>query len=188
LTAAERTICRGIPTTTVERTIIDLAGRLSDEKLGKCVDDAIRRGLMSLERLRALATTATPSRGRLLKPVHKILADRMAGYRPDESDFETDMNLWWERRALPAAVRQHEVVIEGRRYRLDRAIVAYKIGIEWDSYRFHNLESDRDRDSTRRARLAGDGWFIIPVTANADPEAVARAVWRVYHDRGGPAQ
>ncbi len=186
LRAAERSVHRGIPITSVERTILDLAGSLSDEQLGKCVDDAIRRDLMSLERLRRLAEASAPSPGRLVKPVHKVLADRLPGYRPDESDFEAEMNRKWEHSGLPPGVRQHEVLVNGHRYRLDRAIPECKIGIEWDSYRFHNLESDRDYDSTRRAWLASQGWFIIPVTANADPEAVVRAVWRVYRDRGGP--
>ncbi|MDQ1392811.1 MAG: hypothetical protein QOF30_1788 [Acidimicrobiaceae bacterium] len=183
---AERTVTRSIPVTTVERTIVDLAGSLTVTQLGQCVDDAIRRRLLSLDRLRTLVDDAALRGGRRLrKPLHQVLADRIPGYRPDDSDFETRMNLMWDRLGLPDAKRQYRITVDGHSYRLDRAIVEQRIGTEWDSYAFHSAPSDRDHDSDRRARLVGDGWLIIPVTANSTPELVARAVLRAYRDRGG---
>ncbi|MDQ1369498.1 MAG: hypothetical protein QOF20_1851 [Acidimicrobiaceae bacterium] len=186
LTAAERAVSHSIPVTTVERTIVDLAGTLSVTQLGQCVDDAIRRRLLSLERLRALVEQAASRGGRrMLKPLHQVLGDRIPGYRPDESDFEAKMNLMWDRLGLPPAQRQYRIAVDGHSYRLDRAIVECKIGTEWDSYRYHSAPSDLDYDSNRRARLVGDGWLIVPVTAKSTPELVARAVLRAYRDRGG---
>ena len=186
LAGHERAVARSIPVTTPERTIVDLAGRLSPKQLGQCLDDAIRRNLVSLERLRRLVGQAAP-RGRLIKPIRDLVAERQPGYRPDDSDFEAEMNRVWDSLGLPPAKRQHRVAIDGHNYRLDRAIVKYKIGTEWDSYRYHSAPSDRDYDSNRRARLVGAGWCIIPVTANAEPELIARAVRRAYLDRGGGA-
>ncbi len=186
LAADERTTANSIPVTTPERTIIDLANTLCTKQLGQCVDDAIRRRLVSLERLRRLVAPTAP-RGRLKKPVSDVLAERLPGYRPDDSDFETEMNRLWDSLGLPPAKRQHRVAIDGHNYRLDRAIVDYKIGTEWDSYRYHSAPSDRDYDSNRRARLVGAGWCIIPITAHAEPDLIARAVWRAYLDRGGGA-
>ncbi len=190
LPVAERTAHRGIPVTTPERTIIDLAGTLTDGQLAQCVDDAIRRNLASVERLRRIvARLAAPGAGRRrLQPVHKVLADRIPGYRPDDSDFETEMNRMWDRLRLPAAARQHRVVIDRHAYRLDRAIVEQKVAVEWDSHRYHSNPSDLDYDSNRRARLVGAGWLIIPVTTNSEPELIARAVLRAYQDRGGPGR
>jgi very-short-patch-repair endonuclease len=185
LAPSARTVVNRIPVTTLERTIIDLAGTLSLTQLGQCVDDAMRRGLLRLEQLRYQAAQAAPAPGRPIESVHRILADRIPGYRPDDSDFETRMNRMWDRLGLPHAERQYPVSVDGTTYRLDRAIVAEKIGTEWDSYRFHNATSDRDYDSNRRARLVGAGWLIVPVTANTEPELVARAVLRAYQDRGG---
>jgi very-short-patch-repair endonuclease len=178
-----RAVFSAIPVTTVERTIIDLAGTLSPTQLGQCVDDAMRRGLLRLERLRQQAAQVAPAHRRPIEPVRRILADRIPGYRPDDSDFETRMNRMWDRLGLPHAERQFPVTVDGTTYRLDRAIVAEKIGTEWDSYRYHNATSDRDYDSNRRARLVGAGWLIVPVTANTEPELVARAVLRAYQDR-----
>jgi very-short-patch-repair endonuclease len=103
----------------------------------------------------------------------------------ETSEFETRMNRLWDRLGLPHTERQFPVTVDGTTYRLDRAIVAEKIGPEWDSYRYHNATSDRDYDSNRRARLVGAGWLIVPVTANTEPELVARAVLRAYQDRRG---
>jgi hypothetical protein len=190
LSSDERTFTGAIPVTTPERTVIDLAGGLSAADLGRCVDDAIRRRLVRLELLRRLTVQVAGRGGRHppLEAVHKVLADPIPGYRPDDSDFETEMNRMWDRLGLPPAARQHRVVIDGHPYRLDRAIVEYRIGTEWDSYRFHSDPSARDYDGNRRARLVGDGWLIIPVTANSVPSLIAGAVMRAYLDRGGPAQ
>jgi len=183
LSPAERTVFNHIPTTSVERTIIDLAGTLTVKQLGQTVDDAIRWRILRLDRVRNLVD-ATP-RGRRIEPVRAVLADRIPGYRPDDSDFETEVDQWWRQLGLPPAVRQYRVKIDGRSYRLDRAIVEQKIGTECDSYRYHSAPSDLDHDSNRRARLVGDGWLIIPVTAHTEPELLVRAVMRTYQDRGG---
>ena len=103
LTPAERTVHRNIPVTTPERTIVDLADALSPQQLSECVDDALRRRLIRLERLRSVVTAAaTPRSGRrLLAPIHQILADRIAGYRPGDSDWEQEMDRQWDRLGLP---------------------------------------------------------------------------------------
>jgi len=189
LTPNERTVAGAIPITTVARTILDWGPTLSPTQLGQCVDDAIRRRMVGLERLRRLVEEQPPRGGqRRLGPLRQVLAERSPGYRPDESDFETEMNRLWDRLGLPPARRQYRVTVDGHNYRLDRALPECRIGIEWDSYRFHSTPSDREYDSNRRARLAGAGWLIIPVTANAKPELIAQAVLRAYQDRTGAGE
>jgi hypothetical protein len=186
LTADEQTVRGRIPITTAERTIVDWGPTLSFERLGQCVDDATRRRLIGLEHLRrAVAHLPVKGGGRRLGPLRQVLAERSRGYRPDDSDFETEMNRLWDELGLPPARKQYRVTVDGHNFRLDRAIVECRIGIEWDSYRYHSAPSDRDHDSNRRARLAAAGWIIIPVTGHAQPELIARAVLRAYQDRGG---
>ena len=189
LRAADRDVTGRVPVTSPERTIVDWAampGQLSVEQLGQCVDDAIRRRLVKLERLRDLVDQAATTRGsRSLAAIMKVLSERIPGYRPDDSDFEREMNREWDRLGLPPARRQYRVTVDGHNYRLDRAIVEYRIGIEWDSDRYHSFPSDKDHDSNRRARLTSAGWFIIPVTGRTTPGLLARAVLRAYRDRGG---
>jgi hypothetical protein len=99
----------GIPVTSVERTLLDLAATLTIEELGACVDDALRRGLMRLERLRELVERC-PGRGRRrVLPMRLVLADRLEGYDPGGSPWERDMDRRWDALGLPPAVRQYPV-------------------------------------------------------------------------------
>jgi very-short-patch-repair endonuclease len=160
-----------------------MPGLWTPEQLGECVDDAIRRRLIVLKRLHRLVDELAAAHHRRLGPIKRVLVERPTSFRPDDSDFETRMNRMWEELGLPPAERQARVVLDGRTYRLDRAIVDRKIAIEWDSDRFHSYPSDRDHDSNRRARLVAAGWHVIPVTGKTTPELLARAVLRLYEDR-----
>lgn len=194
LPAEQCTKHAGIPITTRERTIVDLAGALDQRQLGECVDDALRRGLIRLEKLRRLVTDADKAAAaadskdcdpRPLEARHRTLADRIVGYRPDDSDFETRMNAEWDRMGLPPAQRQYRVRCGNKTYRLDVAIPDTKIGIEWESLAHHGTRSGIDNDSNRRADLTAAGWVILSFTWNSQPERIARAVFRLWRDRGG---
>ncbi|MGH9124845.1 MAG: hypothetical protein ACRDZ8_08990 [Acidimicrobiales bacterium] len=190
LTSEETTTKGFLPVMTAERTIVDLASgmALAGKQLGECVDDALRRGIVDLARLRRSVDMLRRRHERHLNRIEEVLAPRIPGYRPDDSDFETRMNALWDQLGLPPARRQFPVRIDGHPYRLDRALVAEKIAIEWDSDRFHSYPSDRDHDSNRRARLVAAGWLVIPVTANTTPELLANAVQRACHDRATARQ
>ena len=70
-----------IRVTSVERTLLDLASFVGVDELGKGVDDALRRGLLRLDRLRSLVEGA-PGRGRrAIIPMRLVLADRLGGLR-----------------------------------------------------------------------------------------------------------
>lgn len=186
LTGDQTTAVRGIPVTTAERTIVDcsaIPGLWTPQQLGECVDDAIRRKLIVLKRLHRLVDELAAAHHRRLGAIKGVLAERPTSFRPDDSNFETQMNRMWSQLGLPPAERQVRVVLDGRTYRIDRAIVDRKIAIEWDSDRFHSYPSDRDHDSNRRARLVAAGWQVIPVTGNTTPELLARAVLRLYEER-----
>jgi very-short-patch-repair endonuclease len=195
ITPEECTTHAGIPVTTGERTIMDLSDVLEPQQLAECVDDALRRGLIQLERLRALVThadeaaEAAKTRGvrRRLAPIHQILADRIVGYRPDESEFEKRMNAEWDRLCLPPAQRQYRVRCGQNTYRIDVALPDTRIGVEWESLAHHGTRSGIDNDSNRRADLTAEGWVILSFTWNSSPERIANAVLRLWRDRGGQA-
>jgi len=176
----DTTIRNGVPVTSAERTIIDLAGSVTLRQLGEILDDAIRRRLVDLERLRRLVTAAVARGGRrLLKPLHRLLAERVRGYQAGGSDWERGMDQLWDQLGLPAGVR-----VNGHTYFLDRAIPELKIGAEWNSYKYHHSPSDLDHDSIRIAELSADGWHIIPLTSSTRPEMIRDAISRIIRDRG----
>src|SRR5262249_28296415 len=53
LDRADRTVLHGVPITTPVRTLIDMAGRLEDDRLLAVTEDLIMRGLVTPDRLRA---------------------------------------------------------------------------------------------------------------------------------------
>ena len=74
----DATLRHSVPVTTAERTIIDIAGALSLHQLGEVLDDALRRRLVDLERLRRLVAAAAARGGRrLLWPLHRLLAQSL---------------------------------------------------------------------------------------------------------------
>ena len=179
----ERRIHRGIPVTGPEQTVVDLAVALSASELGECVDDALRRGLIRLAQVRYLAGAACGPGRPPVTSLQRVLADRIPGYDPGDSDRERQMDRCWEEWGLPPAVRQHLVRVNGRTYILDRAIPALKIGVEWNGFDTHGTCSRFDRDSDRRADLTGAGWHMVDFTSHSSKERICQAVLAVVAQR-----
>ena len=83
-----------IRVTSPERTLIDLTGRLSDAALARVLDDSLRRRVIRLDRLRSCVGRLAGSPGRRSSAIQALLAERLPGYEPGDSDLET--------RALPS--------------------------------------------------------------------------------------
>ena len=176
LDAATLRIHRGVPVTSPEQTIIDLAATLTAARLAECIDDALRRGLIRLERLRRLVQAAGGPGRRPIVPVRRALADRIPGYDPGANGWERAMDRLWDNLGLPRSVRQHRVTANGRTYRLDRAIPHLKIGIEWNGFDSHGTRSGFDRDSDKRADLTAAGWHMLDFTSRSAPQRICQAV------------
>jgi very-short-patch-repair endonuclease len=176
LDRADRTLLGPIPITTPVRTLIDIAGRLEDDRLLAVTEDVIRRGLATADRiyarLHALRTSGRTGGGRL-----EALLDARGDCRPLESSLET---LAWPiicSTGVPLPVRQHWVMLPGGRYRLDFAWPNLKIGLECEGHAFHGTRSAWGKDRARFAEFAAAGWRVLPVTWDAcsrDPQRVAR--------------
>jgi hypothetical protein len=186
LTPGQRRICSGIPVTSPERTLLDLACTLNATELGECVDDALRRKLVRLHRLRHLVDDAYRSGWRGLKPLRRVLADRVPGYDSGGSDWEREMDRQWESWGLPRSVRQHPVWANGHLYVLDRAIPELKIGVEWNGFETHGTRSGFDHDSDKRADLTAAGWHMVDFTSRSSQQRVCQAVMSAVARRQRP--
>ena len=152
----------GIPVTSVARTLIDLAGRLDEETLDAAIDDVLHRGLTTPATLQARAE-ALEGRGRAGSGrVTRLLEERDGGPAA-ASRLETRV-----RRLLHGAglrpVQQYEVVVAGRRYRLDFAWPELRVAVETDGYSVHGARAAFERDRRRWADLTAAGWWLVPVT------------------------
>ena len=175
---------RGIPVTSRARTLVDLSGSMSLGQLGRTLDDSLRHGL-SLDALRRCAGRLGTAPGRRMKLVHTLLAERLPGYEPGDSDLETRVLRVLVGAGLPVP-RQQLAVKVGRAVRLDLAYPDVRIGIEldgWDCHRtFAAFHGDRERD----ALLASAGWVLTHFSARTSEDEMVAAVTALRSRFGQP--
>ena len=177
--AVDRRMRDGIPITSPARTLIDLASCLDRETLEAAVEDVLHRGMttpaMIERRLDALGGKGRAGAGRL----RAVLRTR--GSAALESRLE--VKLWAiVRTIVPRPVRQYEVRIESRKYRLDVAWPVLKVAVEADGYVVHGTRRAFVRDRRRLADLVAAGWAVILATWEDcvdDPDALVRRIHAV---------
>lgn len=155
----------GLKTTSPARTLVECSGALGAEATGEALDDAMRRDLVTLEGFRATATRLmVPGRPHRLV-LGAVLARRLPGYDPGDSDLEVDAMARMRRAGLPVPAQQHPVVVEGRTLHIDLALPDLMIGIELEGWEWHRYRTSFDRDRRRLSWLAAGGWsMLVPTT------------------------
>jgi hypothetical protein len=176
----------GLPVTSPERTVVDLAAVLRDGHVARILDNGLAAGRVDFDALESLFA----SLGRRGKPgtalMRKLLEARGSEYVPPDGELERRLILVLERAELPEPVRQFRAPwlrpVNGR---VDLAYPDNKLVIEGDGRRWHQLmeafENDRLRDNA--AQLAG--WRILRFTweeITNSPERVVSTVRRALED------
>jgi len=169
-----------IPTVTAAQAIVDVSGRLARKELGFVVDDALRRKLFTLEALRRCAERLGPGPGRSLNAMHCVLADRVPGYSPGDSDLETRALRALVDGGLPPPRQQHRMLLAGRQVRNDLAYPEQRIAIEIDGYDTHRFRSRFDADHARRDDLLVAEWSPLTFTSTMTDEYLVSTVWHLY--------
>ena len=138
------TRCRGIPVTSVVRTILDLAGGVAFEELERVVAEAERRGLIRLRRLEA-ALEHHPHRPGA--PALRALLRRETAPAFTRSVAERRLLALVRAAGLPTP--EHNLVVTGN----ERDLVWLEEGlvVEIDGWEYHGgrraFEADRARDA-----------------------------------------
>jgi very-short-patch-repair endonuclease len=165
----------GLRVTTPERTLVDLAPRLSDHRLERAVESARLERLVSLASLRrtvdGIGTRGRSGAGRL---------SRLLAYldeRPAESALEVAVARLLRHSRLPAAVRQHEIVVGRSRYRLDFAWPDRRVALECDGRRHHSDAAAFRRDRARWTEITAGACYRIVFATWRD--ATTRPGWIV---------
>ncbi|MDA8047595.1 MAG: type IV toxin-antitoxin system AbiEi family antitoxin domain-containing protein [Actinomycetota bacterium] len=170
-----------IPVTSIERTLIDLAGTEPYPLTSRLLDDVLRRKLTSMGRW---ARSMAAIEGHLrpgLGSARRLLADRGFDYDPGANDWEQEMDRMWDRLGLPPARRHHTIALpNGTRCIPDRAILDARIAVDWNGYGVHGLRSHFESDIERRNLLIAAGWTPLEFHSNQAPAHIARTVLRVY--------
>jgi very-short-patch-repair endonuclease len=176
---------KGIPVTTIERTLVDLGAVVSRSRVAMAVDDALRRRITTLGKFtKCLAESGGRGR-RGAGVIRPILADRAGIDRAPESPLETKLLALLRRSPLPMPELQYEIW-DGPLFvaRVDFAYPERKLAIEVDGFRFHSGRESFDRDRRRLSAISALGWRLQLVTkADIDdcPDATINRIlstWR----------
>jgi very-short-patch-repair endonuclease/predicted transcriptional regulator of viral defense system len=182
LPAVDVTSVDAIPVTTPARTLIDLAAVVSKEVVEEALDDALRRGLTSISRLRWRVTEAGRRPGVVV--IRALIDARMDASETPQSVLETRLMRLIKRARLPAPTCQHEVRERGRLLAVvDFAYPQCRVAIEADGYRWHSGRARWERDLARRNRLTSQGWRVIHVTPNDlehHPQEITRTITEAF--------
>lgn len=155
---------KGIPVTTLARSLVDAAEVLSVDQLAAAVNEAVSRRLVRLGDVLEVAARLELAPGRKGSGrLRAVLSTWTEAIVPD-SVAEAAVVRRIRLAGLPTPVTQHVVVDGDGRFvaRLDLAWPGELVAREYDSIAFHG--PDRvEADEARRQRLEQLGWSIEPL-------------------------
>ena len=171
LEPAERTTVGAIPVTTRARTLLDLVA-VAPQLVEGALDGCLHRRCLSLRTVeRSLERAGARHPGhRVIAP---LVADRLAGRRPTESELEDDLLAVIRQYGLPEPVPQYPY--RGRR--IDFAYPGLVLGIEANSVEAHAAKEDVQRNAEKANDLLE--WWILYFThsdVHRTPATVARRI------------
>ena len=169
-----------IPVTDPARTLLDLGAVVTPHIAERALDDALRRGLTTLDRLRRRLRAEGGNGRRGASVLRTLISARDPASAPAESALEARVRRLIAGSRLPTPVPQYEVRDQGRLLaRVDYAWPDHMVALEADGYRYHSGRAAWQRDLTRRNALTGRGWRILHVTwedLTRRPKAVTAAI------------
>jgi very-short-patch-repair endonuclease len=179
----------GIPTTNVSRTLLDLGAVTEEEVVEVALDDALRRGMTSISRLRWRLEELSANGRRGVGALRRLLDARDPKKAPPESVLEARLIRLLQRARLPEPTRQFEIREQGKLLaRVDLAYPDFCLAIEADGYRYHSGRVAWQRDLERRNLLTSRGWRVIHVTWNDVVNNGEKVVGEIRRALGEPGQ
>jgi hypothetical protein len=153
-----------IRVTSALRTLVDLAAVVDERVLEIAIEDAVRRGLVSVERLRWRAALRSGKGYAGSQKLAALLARDQLG-RTD-SGWEVRVAHVLTDAGYPEPVRQLGVETSLGLLHVDLGYPGPTVvAFEYDSDRFHSGRSQRHRDVERRNALRTAGCLVVEVTA-----------------------
>lgn len=170
-------VVRGLPTTTLERTIIDLAAALSPRHLEFVVDDVLAHGRCQVADLRVVLDSVA-RRGKPGVVTTRALLDDRSAVDENRTQLERAGHKLLDEGGFTGYESEYPMPWAPTR-RFDVAFPVDEVAIEWDSIRWHTqkrrFQTDRERD-----RLAVEhGWRVLRFTwqdLHDDPNGVIETI------------
>lgn len=170
--------------TSVTRTLIDVSSVLDIDQLEVLLEDALRRRLVTVERLESRIEKLQELGRRGAGRLSELLNARSPSARPTDTDFETKAIQMLRRAGLPSPVRQFWI----GETRVDLAYPERCIAIECDSRTFHSQPKDEAKDALRNNGLIALRWQLFTITwddlKKANPLVVQQIATAYYANKG----
>lgn len=174
----------GLPVTTLERTIVDLAAIWRRGRLRLVIEDAVAAKRTTDAEigavLRSLARRGKPG----VRNLTTVLDDRGPGQAPPASQLERDFFALVRRSPLRDPYRQYPLPRkDGVRNLSDAAWPEVKLIVEVDGRRWHQRLADMKRDRDRDMQAAAAGWLVVRLLHEhvvGAPEETIRELLDVY--------
>jgi very-short-patch-repair endonuclease len=168
----EITILRGVPVTTVPRTILDLAAVVPRRQLERALEEAEVRRLLDPLSLDDLLERHPRRPGNVL--VKAILGERGRGSSITRSELEERFLSFLDRAGLPPPEVNVQLEVGGRGFECDCVWRGPRLVVELDGYAVHSTRAAYERDRARDRALCAGSWRVVRVT------------WRQLHEGGRP--
>ena len=160
-----------IPTTTVARTLLDLAEVVRTSDLNKAFEEAERRRLVDLSSLEALLARSRGRHG--LRAVKALCADAKASLAHTQSELEAAFLRFCADHGIP----RPQTNVQVGAFTVDALWPTHSLIVELDGYAFHGTTRQAfERDRIRDAELQRAGYRVVRLTwrrLHREPAAVA---------------
>lgn len=175
-------VWNGVPCTTASRTLVDLAGVLSEKSLRRLVEQAATLRLLDLQ---AVDRALQRGRRRGAPGLRAVLAD----WRTEDeqlprlrSPLEARLFAALNRAGLPLPQCNVRLLVDGHRFEIDFLWQVQRLVIETDGQLSHHTTAAFHRDRFRDQVLAAAGYRTARVTwdqMEAEPQAVISRIRRM---------
>lgn len=187
LEPVDRAVHLGIPITSVAKTLMDLGTVLPFDELELALEYALRRGYISLARMRLYLKTFGGKGKHGTLAIQRLMDDRPKGTPATGSVLEVQTLQFLRRHRFPPADRQVAIKDGGHFIcRVDFCYPDRDLLIEADSYEFHSGKQKWLDDIDKRNALPRLGWRLVIVTDDAlknHPKELEQAI-RAYFSPG----
>lgn len=170
----------GIRTTTVTRTLVDIAGLIGRNDLECAYECGVRRGETSLEAVEALVERVARPGRRGVRGARALIKIAVRDGKRNGSELETRFFQILRELGLPLPMRQRQVFRpDGRFAYADYAYDDEKVVFELQGYDGHSTRIQHRRDTERNNMIALRGYTLFEFTWHhvmREPEMVKRVV------------
>ena len=159
---ADRTTARGIPCTTVARTLLDLAESLDRRGLERAFDQAEVLHVLDLLALQDVLDRAAGRRGAAL--LASVLAEHRPGDTLTRSELEERFFAICRTAGIPSPRVNVPVGEADRAVEVDFCWPDHRLIVETDGHATHGTRTAFERDRSRDRRLLVAGWRVARFT------------------------